>query len=70
MIDAPDTDLPANLEYKTFFYNACSTGPDYIENFKHGDFVYTKDSCFVNQATKIYLQGVIDGKQQVKSFPC
>lgn len=30
MIDAPKTDLPAHLSYKTFFYNSCSSGIDYI----------------------------------------
>jgi hypothetical protein len=69
MIDAPKSDLPANLAYKTFFYNACGTGPDYIENFKHGDYIYTNKSCFVHQGTKIYVQGVIEGKRTEQIMP-
>ena len=69
MIDAPKTDLPANLAYKTFFYNACNTGIDYIENFKQGDFIYTNDSCFVLQGTRIYIQGVVEGKTTGQIMP-
>ncbi len=69
MITAPKTDLPATLGYKTFFYNACSSGVDYIENFKHGDFFYTKDTCFVHKGTQIFVQGVIEGKSSVQIKP-
>ena len=69
MIDAPRTDLPANLAYKTFFYNACSSGVDYIENFKKGDFIYTKETCRVHQATRVFVQGVIEGKTTEQIMP-
>lgn len=62
MIDAPKTDLPITLRYKTFFYNACWSGADYIENFRHGEYVYTTDSCFVSEATKVFVQGIVEGK--------
>jgi len=69
MINAPKTDLPANLAYKTFFYNACSSGIDYIENFKQGDFVYTKQSCEVHEGTQVFVQGVIEGKTTEQIMP-
>jgi hypothetical protein len=62
MIDAPKTDLPITLRYKTFFYNACWSGVDYIENFRHGEYVFTTDSCFVSEATKVFVQGIVEGK--------
>lgn len=60
IVQAPSTDVPT-LGYAKFFYNACSTGRDYIESFKHGDFIYTKDTCRVEKATKIFVQGVVEG---------
>jgi hypothetical protein len=69
MITAPKTDLPATLRYKSFFYNVCSSGIDYIENFKHGEFYYTKDSCFVHRGTQIFVQGVIEGKSSAQIKP-
>jgi len=61
--------MPAKLAYKTFFYNACNTGIDYIENFKQGDFIYTSDSCYVHQGTKVFVQGVIEGKTTEQIMP-
>ena len=61
IVQAPSTDVP-KLAYAKFFYNACNTGRDYIESFKHGDFIYTKDSCKVEKATKIFVQGIVEGK--------
>ena len=69
MINAPDSDLPTNLRYKTFFYNACFSGLDYIENFDHGDFVYTTQTCFVSKATKVFVQGVVEGKTTKQIIP-
>ena len=61
IVQAPSTDVPT-LGYAKFFYNACNTGRDYIESFKHGDFIYTKNSCKVEDATKIFVQGIVEGK--------
>ena len=69
MIKAPKTDLPTNLSYTSFFYNACSSGIDYIENFKHGDFIYTKKECWVQKGTKIFVQGVVEGKATAQIIP-
>ncbi len=69
MVRAPKSDLPAQLRYKTFFYNACSTGIDYIENFKHGEFVYTTLTCSVHQATRIFVKGVVEGKTTAQIMP-
>lgn len=69
IIDAPKTDLPVNLAYKTFFYNACNTGIDYIENFNQGDFIYTGDSCLVLQGTRVYVQGIVEGKTTAQIMP-
>jgi hypothetical protein len=69
MINAPKTDLPAKLGYRTFFYNACSSGVDYIENFKHGEFIYTTQSCFVHKGTKVFIQGVVEGKPAEQILP-
>lgn len=66
---APNSDLPEKLNYKTFFYNACSSCPDYIENFKHGEFIYTTQTCSVNLATKIFVQGVVEGKTTAQIMP-
>jgi len=68
-VRAPNSDLPEKLNYKTFFYNACSTGPDYIENFKHGEFIYTKKTCSVQSGTKVFVQGVIEGKTTEQIIP-
>ncbi len=65
IVQAPSTDVPT-LGYAKFFYNACNTGRDYIESFKHGDFIYTKDSCKVEEATKIFVQGIIEGKSNTQ----
>jgi hypothetical protein len=69
MIDAPKSDLPAGLAYKTFFYNACSSGIDYIENFKQGDFIYTSNSCKVHLGTRVFIQGVVEGKTTEQILP-
>ena len=69
MIDAPKSDLPANLAYNTFFYNACNSGIDFIENFKHGDFIFTNHSCYVHQGTKVFVQGLTEGKTTEQIIP-
>lgn len=61
IVSAPKSDLPT-LRYKTFFYNACSTGPHFIENFQHGEYFFTNRSCADLQATKIFVEGLILGK--------
>ncbi len=55
IISSPKSDVPI-LMYKTFFYNACSTGPHFINNFKHGNYVYTNKVCNVFKATQIFVQ--------------
>jgi hypothetical protein len=61
IVQAPSTDVPT-LGYAKFFYNACNTGRDYVESFTHGDFFYTKESCKVEDATKIFVQGIVEGE--------
>ena len=61
IVDAPADDLPF-LGYKTFFYNACTTGPDYIENFQHGTFVFTRRPVEVYEATMIFVKGTLENK--------
>lgn len=66
---APDTELPSTLKYKSFFYNACDSGVDYIENFNHGDFIFTNTLVFISEATYIYTKGVIEGKKPIDIVP-
>lgn len=61
IVSAPGNDVPP-LRYKTFFYNACSSGPHFIENFKHGEFIYTNRTCAVFNATRWYVKGLIEEK--------
>jgi hypothetical protein len=62
IVSAPDSDLPPVLRYKTFFYNACSSGPHFIKNFKHGEFIYTNRTCDVFMATRLFVEGLVNGK--------
>ena len=55
IVKAGKADLPV-LRYKHFFYNACSSGRDYIENLAHASFIYTKDTCEIQSATKIFVE--------------
>ena len=61
IIAAPASDKPSPLRYKTFFYNSCSSGPGYIENFQHGDFIYTNVTCWVTLATRDFVKRTIEG---------
>jgi hypothetical protein len=61
IVSAPDSDLPPVLRYKTFFYNACSSGPHFIKNFDHGEFIYTNRTCHVFKATRIFIEGLLNG---------
>src|SRR5690606_28152841 len=56
MVSASGEQVPQNLRYKTFFYNACSSGPHYVENFQHGEFVYTNRTCHVFWATLYFVK--------------
>ncbi len=62
MVTAPGDQVPKNLRYKTFFYNACSSGPHFIENFRHGEFVYTTRTCAVYKASKLFVEEIVEGK--------
>ncbi len=62
MVTAPGDQVPKNLRYKTFFYNACSSGPHFIENFRHGEFVYTNQACAVYKGAKLFVKGIVEGK--------
>lgn len=57
----PDDELPP-LGFKTFFYNACSSGPHFIKNFDHGEFIYTNRACAVFEATRLFVKGTVEGK--------
>ncbi len=61
VVSAPNTEVP-HLRYETFFYNACDTGKYFIENFEHNTFVYTKSFCEAREASKIFIQGLIEAK--------
>jgi hypothetical protein len=50
------TEADPVLRYKHFFCNACNSGRDYIENFAHASFIYTKDTCEIQAATKIFVE--------------
>lgn len=66
VVKTSGADLPTPA-YKTFFYNACNSGRDYIESFKYGNFVYTKDTCRVENATTIFVQGIL-GKKPLRNI--
>ncbi len=68
VVSTPDTQVP-HLRYKTFFYNACDTGTHFIENFEHGAFVYTKDVSQVQEATTIFIQGLLEAKNLDEIIP-
>lgn len=61
MVDAPSTEVPEDLEYETFFFNACNTGLDYVESFRHGNFVYTTKMCAVSTGTSLFVTNIING---------
>jgi hypothetical protein len=61
MVEAPGNDLPT-LRYGTFFYNACDSGRHFIENFQHGNYVFTLDEAPMDKATLYFLQHIIEGK--------
>ncbi len=69
IVNAPNTDLPTDLNYKVFFYNACYSGRDYIESFAQGDFIFTSDYCWVYLATKEFVKGVVEGKSATQIVP-
>ncbi len=62
IVAAPGNEIPQHLGYRTFFYNACDTGRDYIENFQHREFVYTTQACNVTQATWVFVEQILDGR--------
>ncbi|MDA7888220.1 hypothetical protein N9A86_02405 [Akkermansiaceae bacterium] len=62
MVSAPGDELPDLLGYKTFFYHACSSGIDYIENFQNKEFIYTTQTCFITEASWVFVNQVMDGR--------
>lgn len=44
-----------------FFFNACNTGLDYVESFRHGNFVYTTKMCAVSTGTSLFVTNIING---------
>jgi hypothetical protein len=70
MVKAPKTDLPTNLRYKVFFYNACFSGRSYIENFKDNrEFIFTNDYCWVDLGAEVFVQGVVEGMSPNQIVP-
>jgi|GEM_PF-2270502 len=61
IVDAPNEEVPANLGYKAFFYNACSSGIYFMENFQHGEFVYTTETVAITSATKVFVEHTVSG---------
>lgn len=61
IVSAPGNEVPP-LHYKTFFYNACSSGPHFIEKFPHGEFIYTNRLCAVFESTRLFVKGLIEKK--------
>jgi hypothetical protein len=61
IVKSPGNQVP-ELRYETFFYNACDTGVHFIENFQHGNFVYTKNTCVVRKATSLFIRFLVEGK--------
>ena len=59
IVSAPKDDLPP-LRYKRLFYNSCSSGPHFIANFEHGEFIYTNRACHVFRATQVFLEGLLN----------
>ena len=66
--------VPNPLKYGTYFYNACSTGRDYIEVFEEvyggGDFIYSYAACAVGTATHVFVKMTVEGStnQQIVNF--
>jgi hypothetical protein len=61
IVTTPANQVP-QLRYGAFFYNACETGVHFIENFQHGNFIYTKRLCPVLKATKFFVKNLVEGK--------
>lgn len=65
MVTAPNDDVPTPVAYRTFFYNACNTGLDYIESFNsQGIFVYTTQTCAIGEATAVFIHHIVDGREE------
>ena len=62
IVNGGAADLP-QLNYETFFYNACNSGRDYIEVFTRGTLFYTGDECSDARTSKTFVQSIIEGKR-------
>ncbi len=61
LVHVSNSDLPV-LRYKWFFFDACNTGRDYIEQFHHGAFFYTITLSGDFRSTKTFVEGIVNGK--------
>jgi hypothetical protein len=68
IIHAGSLDLP-DLNYRSLFLNACSTGCHFIETFQHGVLFYTLGVSGHVDTTKICVNGIIENESwdQIKS---
>jgi hypothetical protein len=62
IVNGGAADLP-QLNYDTFFYNACNSGRDYIEVFTRGTLFYTGDLCSDARTSRTFVQSIIEGKR-------
>jgi hypothetical protein len=55
------------LRYKWFYFDACSTGRDYIEQFQHGAFFYTTDPYGNEASTKTFVKSIVEGRTETET---
>ena len=63
LVKSGSADLPT-LNYKWFYFDGCSSGRDYIENFRHGSFFYTTAAYGNTSSTKLFVQGILEGQNE------
>ena len=56
-----NSDVPANLKYRSILLNQCNSYRYYIENFKHGTAVTTWSEVSNSGITRTFIQGIVDG---------
>ena len=63
LVRSESSDLPV-LKYKWFYFDACNSGRDYIENFEHGSFLYTIDVFGNTSSTKLFVEGIVNDQDE------
>jgi hypothetical protein len=57
-----NSDVPANLKYKSLMLTQCNSYRSFIESFKHGRVIGTWNVVSNSLITMTYVQSTVDGK--------